>query len=159
MLGQKAAESFTHSYSGGCSNGTEHFSERVSMAKANLPNRRQRVSSKGRETELPWSSTKSVYITVQTLQSGSLPSPPLAHLYGCTLYAVCYRSLLLLWSHVMKQRAVKVDREFFWFWGPLPQIKPWRFHFNFICAIGCHGIFGKVIFENARGGRLIFGIS
>lgn len=42
-------------------------------------------------------------------------------------------------------------------WGPV--LRSCRLHFNLICAIGCHGIFRKVIFENARGDSLIFGIS
>ena len=111
ILGQKTAVRFVPSYSGLCSNGTEHILESVSMAKVNL--QQQETEFHPRVERLSSSSfhEKALSLCISLSRKCSwvppfLSFPYFAHvciIYCCTLHAVCYRSLRLLWSQLMKQ--------------------------------------------------------
>lgn len=109
-----------------CSNSAGHLLERVSMAKANL--HQQELQFYPRAARLSSSSLHkvppSLWISLPKKCSSLSPlSCP------CRLCAFCYKSLPLLWSQLIRQRAVKRDMELFWFeaWAEV-LLTPFQLH-------------------------------
>lgn len=136
--------------------------ERVSMAKANL--HQQEMQFHPRAARLSSSSLHKVApsLCISLPKKCNSPSPLACPCTQLMLQTVCFfptredRSLPLLWSQLMRQRAVKWYRELFWFealcWG---LVTPFQLY---LCYWLLWDIW-KVIFENARGSSFIFVIS